>query len=91
MLLIKRLLQPKIMLSAVLGLVLSMILFIQNHASAESNNIPVKVETSSIHVNATLPTPVVPKKMNDPIGRLGSCKPALLRRTASEMAVIASS
>ena len=61
MLLIKGLLQPKIVLSMVLGLVLSMILFVQNHASAESNNIPVKVETSSIHVNATLPTPVVPK------------------------------
>ena len=41
--------------------------------------------------NSVLPTPVVPRKINEPIGRLGSCKPALLRRTASAIAERASS
>ena len=40
--------------------------------------------------NSVLPTPVVPRKMNDPIGLRGSFNPARLRRTASAMAVMAS-
>ncbi len=33
--------------------------------------------------SSVFPTPVVPKKMNEPIGRFGSCSPARERRTAS--------
>ncbi len=40
--------------------------------------------------NSVLPTPVVPKNINEPIGRLGSCKPARLLRTASAIASMAS-
>ena len=41
--------------------------------------------------NSVLPTPVGPKKMNEPIGRFGSFNPARARRTALEIAVTASS
>ena len=41
--------------------------------------------------NSVLPTPVLPKKIKEPIGFLGSWRPALLLLTASEMAAIASS
>ena len=41
--------------------------------------------------NSVFPTPVVPRKMNEPMGRLGSCRPARLRRTASLTACMASS
>ena len=41
--------------------------------------------------NSVLPTPVVPMKINDPNGLRASCKPARLRRMASDTAVIASS
>ena len=47
--------------------------------------------SASAFANSVLPTPVVPKKINEPIGFLGSCKPARLRRMASATAVIASS
>src|SRR5881392_1644319 len=40
---------------------------------------------------SVLPTPVGPRKMNEPIGRLRSCRPARARRTASATAVNASS
>jgi len=41
--------------------------------------------------NSVFPTPVVPKNINEPMGRFSSCKPALLLRTASATAIIASS
>ena len=41
--------------------------------------------------SSVLPTPVVPKNINDPIGRRSSCNPARLRRIASATASIASS
>ena len=41
-------------------------------------------------VNSVLPTPVGPKNMNEPYGRLGSDKPALDLRIASDTALIAS-
>ena len=40
---------------------------------------------------SVLPTPVGPRKMNEPMGRLGSDRPARERRMASATAVIASS
>ena len=36
---------------------------------------------SALH-SSVLPTPVGPQNMNEPIGRLGSCRPLRLRRTA---------
>ena len=33
--------------------------------------------------SSVLPTPVGPRKMNEPMGRLGSCRPARARRSAS--------
>ena len=41
--------------------------------------------------NSVLPTPVGPKNKKDPIGRFGSFKPALARRTAFDTATTASS
>ena len=41
-------------------------------------------------VSSVLPTPVGPRKMNEPIGRFGSCSPARARRTALETAWTAS-
>ena len=41
--------------------------------------------------NSVFPTPVVPMKIKEPMGLLGSCSPARLRRMASDNAVIASS
>ena len=45
---------------------------------------------SALH-SSVLPTPVGPRKMNEPIGRFGSCKPERLRRTALDTASTASS
>ncbi len=42
-------------------------------------------------VSSVLPTPVGPRNRNEPIGRLGSCRPARARRTASDTATSASS
>ncbi len=39
---------------------------------------------------SVLPTPVGPRKMNDPVGRFGSCSPARARRTAFATAARAS-
>jgi phosphoribosylaminoimidazole-succinocarboxamide synthase len=39
--------------------------------------------SASALLNSVLPTPVVPMKMKEPIGLLGSCNPARLLRTAS--------
>ena len=40
---------------------------------------------------SVFPTPVGPRKMNEPMGRFGSCSPARARRTAAETACTASS
>ncbi len=44
-------------------------------------------KAASALVSSVLPTPVGPRNMNEPIGRLGSCSPARARRTAVETAV----
>ena len=41
--------------------------------------------------SSVLPTPVGPRKMNEPMGRFGSCRPERLRRTALATASTASS
>ena len=46
---------------------------------------------ASERANSVLPTPVGPEKMKLPIGRLGSLRPARLRRIARAMARMASS
>ena len=46
--------------------------------------------SASALVSSVLPTPVGPRNMNEPIGRLGSCRPARARRTAVETAFTAS-
>src|SRR5437763_10880715 len=38
--------------------------------------------SASALVSSVLPTPVGPRNRNEPIGRLGSCRPARARRTA---------
>ena len=53
---------------------------------SESNNASESALASSV-----LPTPVGPRKINDPIGRFSSFKPALARRTASATACTPSS
>ncbi len=45
--------------------------------------------SASARAVSVLPTPVGPRKMNEPMGRLGSCSPARLRRTALATAVTA--
>ena len=50
-----------------------------------------KRNSANAFASSVLPTPVVPRKIKEPIGRLGSCNPARLRRTASATASIASS
>src|SRR5205085_164623 len=40
--------------------------------------------SASARDSSVLPTPVGPRKINEPIGRFGSCKPARARRTALE-------
>lgn len=54
--------------------------------SSLSNKFLARVFASSV-----LPTPVGPKKINEPIGFLSSFNPALARITAFETAVTASS
>ena len=46
--------------------------------------------SASARAVSVLPTPVGPRKMNEPVGRLGSCSPARLRRTALATAATAS-
>ena len=46
-------------------------------AFSSSNSTSASALQSSV-----LPTPVGPQKMNEPIGRFGSCRPLRLRRTA---------
>ena len=43
--------------------------------------------SASVRASSVFPTPVGPRKMNEPIGRFGSLRPARLRRMAFEMAV----
>ena len=47
--------------------------------------------SASARANSVLPTPVGPRKRNEPSGRFGSCKPARARRTALATALMASS
>ena len=56
------------------------------NASGEPNK-----KVANALVNSVLPTPVGPRKMNEPIGRRGLLRPARARRTALEIALIASS
>ncbi len=55
-------------------------------ASSSSNRNAASARASSV-----LPTPVGPRKMNEPIGRFGSRRPTRLRRTARATAATASS
>ena len=48
-----------------------------------------KRNSASAFASSVFPTPVGPRKMKLPIGRLGSCSPARARRTASDTATIA--
>ena len=49
-----------------------------------------KRNSASARDSSVFPTPVGPRKMNEPIGRFSSCNPARARRTAFETATIAS-
>ena len=46
-----------------------------------------KRNSASARATSVLPTPVGPRKRNDPIGRLGSERPARLRRIAAQTGV----
>ncbi len=46
---------------------------------------------ASVFAKSVFPTPVGPKKINEPKGRLPEETPALLRRTADEISFIACS
>ena len=46
--------------------------------------------SASARAVSVFPTPVGPRKMNEPVGRFGSCRPARARRTALETAASAS-
>ena len=59
---------------------------IRTKASSLLNKYAANALASSV-----LPTPVVPKKINEPMGLLGSESPALLLRIASDIAPMASS
>src|SRR5437867_3511537 len=50
-----------------------------------------KRNSASALASSVLPTPVGPRKRNEPSGRLGSCMPARARRTAFATTVTASS
>ena len=51
---------------------------------------PNKNSASAFAVSV-LPTPDGPRKMNEPLGRFGSLRPARVRRIACDTALIASS
>src|SRR5207249_167669 len=59
---------------------------IRIRASSSSNR-----KAASARASSVFPTPVGPRKMNEPIGRLGSRRPTRLRRTARDTAASASS
>ncbi len=48
-----------------------------------------KRNSASARAVSVLPTPVGPRKINEPIGRFGSCNPLRERRTALDTAVMA--
>ena len=50
-----------------------------------------KRNSASVLASSVFPTPVGPRKMNEPLGRLGSFSPARVRRIARESALMASS
>src|SRR3970040_162599 len=50
-----------------------------------------KRNSANARANSVFPTPVGPRKRNEPMGRLGSLRPARARRTALDTARIASS
>ena len=50
-----------------------------------------KRNSASVLASSVLPTPDGPRKMNEPLGRLGSLRPARVRRMAWETALMASS
>ena len=50
-----------------------------------------KRNSASVLASSVLPTPVGPRKMNEPLGRLGSFRPARVRRMARDRALRASS
>ena len=54
-------------------------------ASSEPN-----MNSASLRARRVLPTPVGPRKMKQPMGRLGSLRPARARRTALATASTAS-
>ena len=45
--------------------------------------------SASVRASSVLPTPDGPRKMNEPVGRFGSFRPARERRIALEMTSIA--
>ena len=47
--------------------------------------------SASVLASSVLPTPEGPRKMNEPLGRLGSLRPARVRRMAWLTALMASS
>ena len=66
----------------------SMYSLISTRMSAEAS---ANRNLASERASSVLPTPVGPEKMNDPIGRRGSLRPARLRRMERASALIASS
>ena len=66
------------------------LLHVLGHVEADHRGLVVEQEAASAFVSSVLPTPVGPRNMNEPIGRLGSCKPARARRTAVATAFTAS-
>ena len=49
------------------------------------------MNSASARASSVFPTPVGPRKMNEPIGRFGSCSPVRARRSAFATAETASS
>ena len=49
------------------------------------------MNSASAFASSVFPTPVGPRKTNEPIGRFGSCRPERARRSAFETASIAAS
>ena len=49
------------------------------------------MNSASAFASSVFPTPVGPRKTNEPMGRFGSCRPERARRRALETASIAAS
>jgi hypothetical protein len=58
--------------------------FMEKHAVSRLVGAPPgpNIDSANARASSVLPTPVGPKKMKLPIGRLGSFRPARARRTA---------